>query len=755
MAEHPWWKTFGKPTDVNDLTPGPEMDLAQAIQRRNSSAVRIREVRLDEAAGHTALLVDIDVQRPQRLEHAINQTEPLAIVFSREDIRPAVFSARDDFPDTPHQNWVPEGCPSSLCVDDRPWPEAKLSYTPAEFLWRIETWLSKAARGELHDPSQPLDPIFLQSSETLILPAEALANADKPLEFCGQYKVDNPSHIIARPYTDAPPDTPGFVVLSYQLPPQAMPRMRYAPTTLGKLNDELNKAGIDLFDDMRKRLRGWAGMDSENRRRLAERLVIVVQFPVMNAGRTANDVRAFLTSETAGQVGEALGILLKNVTGSGYSQMLMQGQSRAEGIKVLHTQVHLHFNRDMAAAISGHAQADRRRVILIGAGSLGSQLGMSLIREGKFCWTVIDGDTLLPHNLGRHALLHNSLAASKAGALASEMGALIGERVDAYRWDVLQTPREEERKEYDAKFTEADFIIDASASVAVSRHLSDMSNSPARRFSVFFNPAGTAAVLLAEGKDRSITLRDLEAQYHRLLLTEPTLEDHLVQDVEGVRYSGSCRALTNRIASTNATILSALIARGIAACADQDEAEIRIWSCLDDGGVSAISRRGERVFHIDTNDWKVTYDRGLLKVLSDRRDLKLPNETGGILLGVVDMNHRSIHIAQALPEPVDSKGSPTEFERGISGLAEILAQASKTTMDQLRYVGEWHSHPKYSSADPSGKDIVQLVWLGKELIQDGVPGLMMIAGHQGDFRLAIAVAVNADAVPEADNDNGR
>jgi hypothetical protein len=754
MADHPMWSGFGKLIDEDDLPPGPARDLAQAIRTRNDSAFELTAIKHNDTTGQTVLLVRIEVQRPQKLAHPIRQNEPIAILTSPADTRPGVFSARDDFPDTPHQNWVPKGCPSALCVDDRPWPEAKLSYTPHDFLWRIGLWLSKAARGELHDPAQPLDPIFLQGGDTLLLPSVVLADTPEPVELAGHYRQDNPGYIIAVPYAQAPAAASGFVVVSYQLPPQAMPRMRYAPTTLDGLYEELAKSDIDLFGDLKKRLRGWAGFDSNNKRRLAERLIVVVQFPLTSGGRTANDVRAFLTEQTAGDIGVALGVLLKNVDGKAYSPMLMHGESTAGSIKLYHAQVHLLFNRDMAATISGHERADTRQAVLVGAGSLGSQLSVNLAREGMFRWTVVDGDTLLPHNFGRHALFQNQLAAPKAPALAQELGGLLGEHFDFHQCDVLSPPAQM-AEALAGSFANTDLIIDASASVAVSRHLSDLPNTAARRVSVFFNPSGTSAVLMAEDAKRSITLRDLEAQYHRLVLSEPTLQGHLQEIGEGVRYSGSCRALTNRIPSTRAALLSALVARGVMASTGQDDAEIRIWTCTDDGGVSTITRRGQEVFQVQAGDWLIRYDQGLLDQLAARRNLQLPNETGGVLLGIADMSRKSIHIAHGLPEPVDSKGSVTAFERGIAGLAEAVDEAAKATMHQLRYVGEWHSHPKYSRATPSGKDILQLAWLGSELIKDGLPGLMLIAGDYGDSRLAVIVTREFDEdEPDQEKRNG-
>jgi hypothetical protein len=737
MPEQNFWSTFGKPFGLDGLPPGPIADFASIVSRREGPALAFREARHEEQSGLTAVLLDVEVQRPQRLVCDIRRVEPIAILFSPGDVRPGVYSARDDFPETPHQNWVPKGCPSSLCVDDRPWPEAKLSYTPSDFIWRIETWLSKAARGELHDPAQPLDPIFLPGGDTLLLPAWSLADSATPVELCAQYRTDNPGFIVAKSYELAPSGAAGFVVVSFQLPPQAMSRMRYAPTTLGALDGELSRNGVDLFGELKKRLRSWAGTKSNNARRLSEQLIIIVQFPVADRGRTASDVRAFLTRETAGDVGVALGVLLKNIDGKTYSPNLMPAPLTAASLRILHAQVQLLLNREIAAAIAGHSRSDTRRAVLVGAGSLGSQVALALAREGMFTWGIIDGDTILPHNLARHGLLDGSVAAPKASALARELGMLLGENFEHFNCDVL----DESRHGYAAvaaALQNADLIIDASASVAVSRHLSEDRHGTARRISVFFNPAGTSAVLLAEDVARNITLSDLEAQYYRLVLTEPDLAFHLDHAGEGIRYSGSCRAVTNRIPATRAALLSALVAHGIAEASGCDDAHIRIWTCRNDGGVNVLARPGREVRRQTARKWELRYDAGLLEQLFGLREANLPNETGGILLGIVDMGRKSIHLAQAMPQPVDSRGSVTSFERGVAGLREDLEAATKATMHQLRYAGEWHSHPRYASATPSGTDILQLMWLGAELAKDGVPGLMFIAGDKGDFRLAAA-----------------
>ena len=83
---------------------------------------------------------------------------------------PFVVMHRDEFPDTEHQQLVPEGHPAVICIDDRPWAEALLTWTPTELIERILTWFRRAARGELHDARQPLDPVLLGSPLSLIIP---------------------------------------------------------------------------------------------------------------------------------------------------------------------------------------------------------------------------------------------------------------------------------------------------------------------------------------------------------------------------------------------------------------------------------------------------------------------------------------------------------------------------------------------------------------------------------------------------------
>jgi hypothetical protein len=735
MPIHTWWTAFGEATTVDAVAAGLARSFVEAVIA-GMPAITLVEIKEDDATGNVGIHVEIDVERPQDLAYPIRAQEPIGILFSSRPIRPSVLALRDDFPHTMHQNGVPEGMPYSLCVDDRPWSEACLTYTAAEFSRLVQLWLAKAARGELHDPAQPPDPFFYVTDMSLLLPRSVFATGSAAAEFAGFVHAENHGLIISLPLNQVPKGGGNLTVMAFILPPQAMTSIRRLPRTLEKLAEELAPTGLRLLDEIKERLKAWTGIAGDGARRMESRLAIVVGLPVATeGGRTADDFRAFITDNTAGEIGVILGVLHANNSnvGKGYVRAFAETSIAGASLPVTPAQVHLAFDRTLAASIAGSAAADRRKVVLIGAGSLGSQLGMNLAREGAFEWTVVDGDALLPHNMARHALLAGEIGAPKAVALARQISMLLNENQSGIIANVL-APNVDQEKALDARYLGASVIIDASASVGVARYLSDLSYT-ARRACAFLNPSGTSVVLLTEDSQRDITLRDLEAQYHRLILTEPSLAEHLDASQGGVRYSGSCRSLTNRIPATRAALLSALAARGIADSLSSEKAKITVWTLGADGSVAVVQRDGEPITRVEVGDWQVNYDRGFFAQLSALRDLRLPNETGGAMVGIADMSRHAIHLAHAFPEPEDSVASPTGFERGVVGLAKSIDDVTRRSMYQVRYLGEWHSHPRYANARPSGIDIAQLAYLGSKLAADGLPGLMAIAADYGDFSL--------------------
>ena len=743
MTLHPWWEGFGRDvSDLGELTTGLARELASVVAGDRVGGVALTGLRLSSERNCAGVSFDVEVERPQDLQYPIRGVEPIAVLLPLDGGQPSVLCLREDFPETPHQNWVPSGVPCALCIDDRPWSEARLTTTGFDILRRIQVWLSKTARGELHDVAQPPEPLFFGTPLRLVLPFAALVGAKDPVELVGFVRDDNQGLILTGE-AQALDVAPALAVLGFQAQPQGITRLRHAPRTVEALASELTRCGICLYEELKCRLKTWAGLGESDVRRLTTRLAIIVAFPVKGERqRQVNEIRAFITLETVGEIGVALGVLHVNQSGVGdnraYVAAIPAGPAIDKQLKVEPAEVHFGLGRDLAAMVSGKAAPDLRRATLVGAGSLGSQFSLNLAREGAFAWTVVDEDELLPHNLVRHALFADDIGAPKANALAYRLGTLLNEPVAAIRCNVLQPP-EDMFSKLDAAFDDAEVIFDASASVAVSRHLCDLPDTDARRVCVFFTPSGNSVVLLVENAERTITLRDLEAQYFRIVLNGPNLSGHLDLEGAGVRISGSCRALTNRISASNAALLSALAARGAVHELRSDGAAVSIWTLTAEGEVQLVRRDAWPVTRVRAAEWTVVYDNGLTKEVADLRARKLPRETGGVLLGVVDMAARSVHMVHALPEPEDSRGSETEFQRGIVDLGEKVSRAISATMHQVRYIGEWHSHPEGTSAKPSAIDLVQVNWLGQELKEEGLPGLIAISADDGSFSVGLSI----------------
>jgi proteasome lid subunit RPN8/RPN11 len=76
----------------------------------------------------------------------------------------------------------------------------------------------------------------------------------------------------------------------------------------------------------------------------------------------------------------------------------------------------------------------------------------------------------------------------------------------------------------------------------------------------------------------------------------------------------------------------------------------------------------------------------------------------------------------------DSEEYPVSYKRGIKGLDQKLEAISIQTADNLRYVGEWHSHPKGCSTRPSEDDKTNFEWIRKILKNEDLPPLSLIIG---------------------------
>lgn len=697
------------------------------------------------------VILSVRTGRPQDSAVPLRHIERLGVCFSGPDSSPLVFMLRDDFPDTFHQQLPIEGIPRAICIDDREWEEARLGWTPAELLFRIQSWFERAANGTLHDPRQPVDPNFAASPYAFLISRTLIENPDHG-DLIAIYLKNKGDTLIVQPMEDdgvrADSASP-ICVITYAVDPQAMQRMTFAPRTLGGLAKLLATYGIDLYDDLKTKFRNWLTDAARTNWRMNGKLAVIVQTPIIDPNdeqRDGEDIRAYLVAEcVTGQIAQALGVAVcdeTNITGDSVPfrraiPAMPQDDEALSAFNVFLADVHLLMDRGLAATLSGESVADTRKAVLVGAGAAGSHLAEALGREGRFQWTVIDDDRLLPHNLARHTAKSADVLDHKANLVAKRLQDLTDDPAFSAR-AIAKKLRAgvDDQDDIDAALAEADLIIDASASPAAQRTLSDHS-ATGRRFSAFFNPAGTEAVLLAEPQDRTLTLRDLEAQYLRVPVQNPAHANHLTETVNAVAYTGACRAITNRMPESRVMVLGGLLAGALGSAATEPDGMIRIWQLTADGGVSALRIPPESVVPYEANGWRLSADAGLIASITEMRAAKLPRETGGVLYGLVDIIARSIHIVLASPAPEDSSEEIAGFMRGTGGVQEEMDRIGRQTAGQLRYIGEWHSHPPRVSTAPSATDLKQIDWLAGLMGRDEMPALMLIAGdHEVSLILA-------------------
>jgi hypothetical protein len=700
------------------------------------------------------VILDLRTGAPQRPVYAILSTERIGILFAREHAQPLVTILRDNFPDTEHQLLVPEGCPATICIDDRPWTEARLTWTPAELIERIVSWFRRAGRGELHDARQPLDPILMGSFLSFFI-ARSVLDAGSAQDLIGEHDPSDRSTLcVRRAAGHIPTSAEPFAIVAYRVPAEQMKRLKYAPDSLASLAAMLAERGIDLYGDLVGRLGAWLAEGAPAIWRLNARFAVIVEMPIISprgVQQDGMDHRAFITARTTGDIAVALGIAQLAPAGVGivgYVRMLgaaVADEAAIAGIQVQSAEVHLAFEPDLAARLAGHRMPDDRKVVLIGAGAIGSHLADDLAREGRFTWTIVDDDRLLPHNLARHVARGDRVRELKANILSEHVNSIFGGSPRSTAIAANLFAAGEQGIAIETSLREADLIIDATASVVAARYISDHA-AQVRRASLFFNPTGQAAILLAEPAGRNLTLRDLEAQYLGLVLRTDRLSDHLGKQAETIAYTGACRAITNRIPQSRAAVLSGLAAAGFAAAVDDRAAAIIIWTMAPNGEVTVDTTAAEPLMRFQVDAWQIAIDAGLVRRIRIMRTSRVPRETGGILFGLVDIPAKRIHLVDASPAPPDSVEQPASFVRGVAGVPELIDNVRRRTIDQVRYVGEWHSHPPRSSARPSAIDGQQLDWLASLMGIDSMPALMLIAAQR---EVAIIFANHqADRLPQ-------
>lgn len=717
-----------------------------ALLRGSGSEVYavLQEVRRRDD-GTEIVVFTVNVERPQRLAHDVKRVEWLQAVFTNDlDKAPEVWLLRKDFPLVPHTMLSPRGEPRQACLYEQGWDDVRLNWNAAQFLMRIRHWLARTATGTLHAEDQPLEPLIMPSGSKLILPADfsiTKANDQKGLLNVGRIPTNGPHIVLAAQWKGQGQQLMTHSAAAiFECNPQQHGVIRHQPQNLFELNELCLEAGLDLAKQLTSKVQEWH-KDKPDPKILQARLVIIILLPKSRSGTVIDgvDTCAFLTGRTVQQVGQALGAIGKEGGQVGYIiGEIKTNDDEIKKVPVGMIQVHNALNAVSAAKLNG-TKAVSQQIFAVGMGALGSQIFNNMIRAGFGNWTLIDSDILLPHNCARHFLGNWAVGQSKVEAMAAMANEILDgpDIAKAIEADLLHPG--DKKTDVDKVMGSAQIIMDFSASVAVARHLGN-AECNARTLSAFLTPGGASLVVAVEDANRNVRIDWLEMLHYRSLLSNPRLKDTLSVETATVRYGNACRDLSSRIPQDQIALWAALASKRIKKLLGKDGPALEVLINNESGGVDTFQEEVTEVISAIVGKWTIRFDRNLLQRLSEHRSGKLPNETGGVLVGHFDTYHHICSIVEIIPSPPDSVEWPVSYIRGCQGLNTKIEEIGRVTLGQLQYVGEWHSHPDGCSTNPSHDDLEAYSWLISHMCKEDLPALMMIVGERDSFQFVVATS---------------
>lgn len=696
------------------------MEVKTLVEEHGRFRASLNDIRSHEDTDSRCDELELDFEvigLPQHRLIPVRNIEPITIYISNAETLPVV-TVRDDFPVVPHLNVHEDNVQKSLCYSDLGYHEIRHKLNERFLLTCIENWFRNTSMNQLHQPDQPLEPFFPYVNNVFIW------NWKNGKHYFDKYIVED-CDFGKLMYQSSAGDY--FAVFYYLADTDSSNLIHDMPKTMQALlhslkNDDAIETWLEDIATIVRNPKLYNEYFGQSKNKmLACRVLINIAIPKQRADGTSvetYDFRVFISDKTLKDFLSSYGLRLN---GSNIEYGKRPGENGAD-IAIVPFNVHYSQSKFLCRCANLLDEADgEKQITLVGAGAIGSHILNNCLRSGYGKWTIIDHDYFWPHNIARHVLTSNDIGRSKVKSLERTANLIQSDSdLVAIAADIFN-----ESDSVHTAFGQADIILDASASISVERHLALDVQSDAQRISCFLNPQGTATIMLLESADRSARLDLLEMQYYRELLKNKKYSDHLSLP-ETLVYSGTCRSISSRISQDNVSLSAALCCKAIKLHTGNSNGEIIIWTHATDS-VEKESFTADNWITGEYNGWKVELSRLLLDEMQSDRGSALPNETGGVLIGAYDIARKLVYIVCQVRAPEDSISSPTSFIRGCKDLPERLEYICGTTLDNLTYIGEWHSHPS-ANTQRSTDDVK----LHKAIVgynrENCLPGCMMILG---------------------------
>lgn len=685
--------------------------------------------------GNEYLIIDVEPSVFQKPEIDIRKKERIGIKFLiNKNGKPETFALRKDFPNAPHINFSPKDTPKNLCLSIHLFEDEKVRWTAAQYLTRIHRWLSDTSKNQLHLGDQPLENVFYGTGHRIILPSSFFdpgSNVDDEVLDFIPFKNYKDHFVIVGLSHDLAIKWHGKVhepIWSFTIDVSKAKThgvIEYQPQNLYDLNIYLKSFGVNIISELKSK---FFSIDDDI---LNGELLLIIRIPKKRfhfEEVEEYEILSFYSNIRVLDLSHGLGVFKK---GAKRYNVAINHEINANAKKINLVQLNPSsiLTAEQASLYSDISERSEERLVAIGLGALGSQIILNTLRAGQGKWHLVDKDDFLPHNASRHALpsAFNGMPKADAMQLFIEKIFFEDKVATSQVLDVLI----DEDEVFKGKLNNSDLIFDFSASVEVARRLALDFASDTPRISFFTNPTGKDSVLIAESNDRSHTLDTLEMEYYKNLYIKSELGTHLASDGKEIRYGQSCNDISSRIpqylVATHAGIGSKEI---IDILSIHHDPLIKIWQVSKDFEVRKFEIKPSKYLNASCCQWQIKVSAEMLTKIEMERKSKLPNETGGVLIGSIDHFRKIIYVVDALSSPSDSDEWPNAYIRGTEGLKKSLEDIGEKTSGIIQYLGEWHSHPEGASLKPSSDDKNLFQWLGKYMKLESIPSIMAIVGSK-------------------------
>ena len=647
---------------------------------------------------------------------------------------PSVWVTHDRFADLPHVQWR-----RHLCLYVSPSTEWQPSDGMFGLLDRLLFWLDRAAAGSLEAAGEPLHPppayptagagsVIVRADTPAVPDANELLLAVLRLRAPGRVEIvgwmrlaealaniEDPLPLLRRHGSVGELDLGLAIML-------ARPSDFEFPATVDALramlashavDDDLLLAGLSLLALFRRKISEAAGRDDE-----AGSAYVVIGTPMR--GRAGGARHQHIVAWQFDDLGTKASGLLDAALSPHEAvrdlapevRVLVEkwlGLARLRWARVYDARPQVAVRRDTGSPLAALAG---KRVLLLGAGALGSQAAAHLVRAGVGALQLVDNARVSPGVLVRQDFVEADVDEFKAVALARRL-----QEIDATVSIESSTADAHDLFRDDTAVLDADLIIDATANLALAERIERYRRAgtgcpPLITILVGFRATrglalvaprgypGAGVDLLRKAKIAVSTTMRLRAFADDFFPDPPRAEyfqpEPGCSEATFTGSNGQMAALVGtlllhahgRLTDTRASVT--MFDLGLDADPLLETLPVQADTITETAGDTVRIAPG--VIH----EW-----RAEARLMARLREPDV--ETGGVLLGEIDDACRVVWVSKATGPPPDSHASAGAFVCGVEGVDDLVAHHDRRTRGALRFLGLWHTHP-YGHARPSEMD---------------------------------------------------